>query len=75
MSTENAITRISHVLQLVAQPTFDKQAVRALRDIIDEKHWHYIEQGLEHNDKAKLMHGLVGALSHYEAERTQQRTA
>lgn len=62
------IERISHVIELVAEPDFDKTEVLALQDIIDDKHWNYIKEGLAENDKAKLMHGLLGALSHYEAK-------
>lgn len=66
-----AIARLSNALALLSERQIDKQAIRTLISgiIPDEKHQLYIEQGFATNDKAKLLHGIVGALSHYEAEK------
>ena len=70
MQTDEAITRLSNALAQLGAGQFDKEALRALiKDVVDEKHSHYIEQGLISNDKSLIMHGIVGALSHYEAEK------
>jgi hypothetical protein len=53
---------------------FDEEALRSLlKDVVDEKHSHYIEQGLLRNNKSMIMHGIVGSLSHYEAEKEKQK--
>jgi len=73
MNAEQAIAQLSNALTLASQHEFDKEAIRALtKDIVDEKHYHYIEQGLSTNDKSLLMHGIIGALSHYEAEKEKE---
>ncbi len=72
MHAEEAITRLSNALAIISQQ-FDKEAVRTLKDIVDEKHWHYIEQGLQTNNKNLVMHGIIGAMSHYEAEREKEK--
>ncbi len=76
MQADEAISRLSHALALLSRQDFDKEAVRALaKDAVDEKHLHYVEQGLAANDKSIIMHGIVGALSHYEAEKEKERFA
>jgi hypothetical protein len=73
MRAEEAITRLSNALALLSTKEVDKEAIRSLvKDVVDEKHSHYIEQGLISNDKTMLMHGIVGALSHYEAEKEKE---
>ena len=76
MHAEEAIARLSNALVLLSEENFDKEAIRTLtKNIVDEKHLHYIEQGLMQNDKSSLMHGIVGALSHYEAEKEKEKFA
>ncbi len=70
---EDAIARLSNALALLSQKEFDKEEIRMLtKDILDEKHRQYIEQGLMQNDRSLIMHGIVGALSHYEAEKEKE---
>jgi hypothetical protein len=66
-----AIARLSNALALLSEREINKEAIRnlTLGIIPDEKHKLFIEIGLAQNDKAKVMHGIVGALSHYEAEK------
>jgi len=74
METEEAIARLSNALSMLGAGTFDKDALKSLlKDVVDEKHSHYIEQGLIANDRGLLMHGIVGSLSHYEAEKHKQK--
>jgi len=74
MDTNEAITRLSNALAQLGAGDFDKEALRSLlKDVVDEKHSHYIEQGLIANDKSLIMHGIVGALSHYEAEKDKEK--
>ena len=74
MNSEEAITRLSNALAQLGAGNFDKEALRSLlKDVVDEKHSHYIEQGLLANDKSLIMHGVVGALSHYEAEKDKEK--
>ena len=68
MQAEEAITRLSNALAIISQQ-IDKEAVRTLKEIVDEKHWHYIEQGLQTGNKTLIIHGIIGAMSHYEAEK------
>lgn len=76
MTAEEAIARLSNALVVLNSQTFDKETIRVLtKDIVDEKHQHLIEQGLMLNDKSLIMHGVVGALSHYEAEKEKERFA
>ena len=76
MSAEEAISRLSSALALLSRQEFDKETIRMLtKDVADEKHQHYIEQGLISNDKSLIMHGIIGALSHYEAEKEKERFA
>lgn len=71
--TDEAINKLSTALALLGASKFDKEAIRSLvKDVVDEKHSHYIEQGLMTNNKSQIMHGIVGALSHYEAEKEKQ---
>ncbi len=71
---EEAITRLSNALAMMGAGPFDKEALRSLlKDVVDEKHSHYIEQGLISNDKSMIMHGIVGSLSHYEAEKSKEK--
>jgi hypothetical protein len=73
MNTNDAIARLSSALAILSAGEVDKEAIRSLvKDVVDEKHSHYIEQGLIANDKTLLMHGIVGALSHYEAEKEKE---
>jgi hypothetical protein len=72
-NTEEAISLLSHALALLGAQKIDKEAVRSLvKDVVDEKHSHYIEQGIISNDRSMIMHGIVGALSHYEAEKEKE---
>ena len=73
-NADEAIARLSNALALLCAGTsIDKEAIRSLvKDVVDEKHSHYIEQGLISNDKSLIFHGIVGALSHYEAEKDKQ---
>jgi len=66
-----AIARLSNALALMSNREIDKEAIRTLTAgiIPDEKHKLLIDVGIAQNDKAKIMHGIVGALSHYEAEK------
>jgi len=72
MLTDEAISKLSTALVILAEKNFDKEEVRALTDFIDEKHKNYIERGLLENDKSLVMHGVMGALSHYEAEKERE---
>ncbi len=73
MDTNEAISRLSNALAQLGAGNFDKEALRSLlKDVVDEKHSHYIEQGLISNDKSLIMHGIVGSLSHYEAEKAKE---
>lgn len=75
MNNEEAISRLSNALAQLGSGNFDKEALRSLlKDVVDEKHSHYIEQGLLANNKSLVMHGIVGSLSHYEAEKDKQKT-
>ena len=74
MQTDEAISRLSNALAQLGAGNFDREALRSLlKDVVDEKHSHYIEQGLISNDKRLIMHGIVGALSHYEAEKDKEK--
>ncbi len=73
MKTDQAISQLSNALATLSQQDFDKEEIRSLtKDVVDEKHQHYIEQGLMQNDRSLIMHGIVGALSHYEAEKEKE---
>ena len=71
---QDAITKLSNALATISQPDYDKEVVRALKEIVDEKHWRYIEQGLQTGNKTLIIHGIIGAMSHYEAEKDKIRT-
>ncbi len=73
MNAQEAISQLSNALAIVSQESFDKETIRNLKSLVDEKHWQYIEQGLMLNDKHLIMHGIVGALSHYEAEKDKEK--
>jgi hypothetical protein len=74
MNNEEAISRLSNALAQMGAGDFDEEALRSLlKDVVDEKHSHYIEQGLLRNNKSMIMHGIVGSLSHYEAEKEKQK--
>ena len=73
MNAQEAISQLSNALAIVSQEGFDKEIIRNLKVLVDEKHWHYIEQGLMFNDRHLIMHGIVGALSHYEAEKDKEK--
>jgi len=73
MNANEAIARLSNALVVLSSQEFDKETIRTLtKDIVDLKHLHYIEQGLASNDRSLIMHGIVGALSHYEAEKEKE---
>ncbi len=70
--TEEAISNLSNALALLNEHEYDKETIRNLvRNIVDAKHLDYIERGLDTNDKSLIMHGIIGALSHYEAEKAK----
>jgi len=74
MLADEAISRLSNALAQLGAGNFDREALRSLlKDVVDEKHSHYIEQGLLSNDKSLIMHGIVGSLSHYEAEKDKEK--
>ncbi|MBS3125667.1 hypothetical protein J4211_05475 [Candidatus Woesearchaeota archaeon] len=75
MNISEAIARLTRAMLLVsASDNFDKDEFLGLiEDVIDEKHWSYIQTGLSRNDKTSLLRGLMGALSHYEAEQEKER--
>ena len=75
MIIEEAINRLSTALSLLSNEKFDKELIRTLTNFIDQKHKDYIEQGLTTGDKTKIMHGIMGALSHYEAEKYRNQQA
>lgn len=73
VTTDEAIRRLSSALAIVSNEGYDNDTVRVLtKEIVDEKHRAFIEKGLADNDTSSLLHGLLGALSHYEAEKEQQ---
>lgn len=73
MDAEKAIAILTRAISLVSD-NFDKdELLDLIEDVVDEKHWHYIEAGLAKNDKASILHGLMGALSHYEAQGEKQK--
>ena len=70
---EEAIGKLSNVLSLLSERDYDKSAIRSLiKGIVDEKHLSYVEKGLSLGDKSMIMHGIMGALSHYEAEKEKE---
>jgi len=74
MNNDEAISRLSSALVMLSTSEIDKEAIRSLvKDVVDEKHSHYIEKGLLSNDKTLILHGIVGALSHYEAEKDKEK--
>ena len=66
----DAIERLSHAIALLSYNPIDKEAIRALTSgiIQNPKHQSCIDQGLAENNKAKIIRGVMGELSHYEAE-------
>ncbi len=63
-------------LSLLSAPLFDKEAIRELtKDLLDGKHGRFVEDGLRLDDRQLVLHGVVGALSHYESEQEKQRNA
>ncbi len=73
MNSDEAISKLSNALAQLGAGKFDKEALKSLvKDVVDEKHSHYIEQGLISDDKSLVMHGIVGSLSHYEAEKEKE---
>ncbi len=66
----DAIERLSSVITLLSCNPIDKEAIRALTSgiIQNPKHKSCIDQGLAENNKAKIIRGVMGELSHYEAE-------
>ena len=75
MNASEAIARLTRALSLVSiSDNFDKDEFLGLiEDVIDEKYWNYIQTGLARNDKTNLLPGLMGTLSHYEAEQEKER--
>jgi hypothetical protein len=72
MNVDDAISRLSRALSLLSVEPFDKDEVRSLvRGLADEKHSAFIESGLLSNNRALVIRGIMGALSHYEAEKTK----
>ena len=70
MNTDEAIARLSTALQVLNTDPSNKEKLRQLtQGLLDDKHQHYFEQGLASNDKGHIIHGILGALSHYEAEK------
>jgi hypothetical protein len=68
----NEIDKLTHALEL-AQDCFEHQEdILALCDFIDEKHQQMIKHGFVNYDKNLIMHGIMGALSHYEAQQYKQ---
>ncbi|MCX6708692.1 MAG: hypothetical protein NTW67_03545 [Candidatus Woesearchaeota archaeon] len=73
MNAQEAISQLSNALAIVNQESFDKETIRTLTKFVDDKHKQYIERGLMLNDRHLIMHGIVGALSHYEAEKDKEK--
>jgi len=68
----NEIDKLTHALEL-AQDCFNHQEdILSLCDFVDNKHKKMIKQGFAQYDKNLIMHGVMGALSHYEAEQYKQ---
>ncbi len=64
----NEIEKLTHALEL-AQDCFENQEnILTICDFVDDKHKQMIKQGFANYDKNLIMHGIMGALSHYEAE-------
>ncbi|HLC32737.1 MAG TPA: hypothetical protein VJJ82_02835 [Candidatus Nanoarchaeia archaeon] len=76
MNAADAIIRLSRALELVsAEECFDKDELLGLvEDILHEKHWEHVQQGLLRDDKTLIVQGLMGALGHYEAAQEKERT-
>ena len=74
MNASEAIARLTRAISLVsASDYFDKDEFLGLiEDVIEEKHMVYIQAGLAKNNTPTIMRGLVGALSHYEAEEEKE---
>lgn len=70
MTPEEAISRLSNALALIATPNYSKETIRTLVEgLLDGKHKEFVERGFQENDRHLIMHGIMGALSHYEAEK------
>lgn len=68
MNNQHEIEKLTHALEL-AQDCFEHQeAIIALTDSADEKHTKMIRDGFSQYNKTLIMHGIMGALSHFESE-------
>ncbi len=70
-TARDAIARLSAALCALNENSLSE--IRTLTSgLLDEKHQHYLELGLAKNDRAHLLHAIVGMLSHYEAEHQKE---
>jgi len=61
------ILRLTTALSLLNN-NYDKEKIIILtKGLADSKHQKYIEDGLNANNKALIIRGIMGALSHYES--------
>lgn len=76
MQAEQAIHRLSQALALINTDSYDKSMLRELvKGLLDEKHQSRFENGISTNNRAEILHAIVGMISHYEAEKTIHTTA
>ncbi len=69
MNPTEAINRLSKALELLNNDNYEKQEIASLtEEVADEQHKKYIDQGRESGTKTMIFHGLMGRISHYEAE-------
>gem|GEM_PF-4904889 len=72
MNSQHEIEKLTHALEL-AQDCFEHQEdIMALTSGADEKHSQMIRDGFSQYNKNLIMHGIMGTLSHYEAERDKE---
>ena len=72
-TARDAIARLSAALCALNENNISE--IRTLtQGLLDEKHQHFLELGLAKNDRAQLLHAIVGMLSHYEAEHQTETT-
>ncbi|RJQ21808.1 hypothetical protein C4580_01445 [Candidatus Woesearchaeota archaeon] len=72
-ANRNAIARLSAALDALNQNSITELRVLT-QGLLDDKHQRYLELGLAKNDRAQLLHAIVGMLSHYEAEHEKELT-
>lgn len=74
MNPTDAIARLTRAISLVSDnDNFDKDELLGLvEEAVEGKHWVYVETGLAKNDKASILRGLMGALSHHETEQQKE---